>query len=259
MKLMPDRPRLLLVPLLTELEWLVKPELEEWADVASFDAPGVGAEPPAERFGREASALRGLDELDHRGWDSCVLVADGSAIATAMHLVRARPKAVAAIALGHGRLSDDMEGERPPRNREIFEAIGQLLRLDYANFVRYGLAQATHGSIGEELAKRMLERVPFEVGKAAWEMVAHGREEFETTLRQQNVPLLFAKHEGCLGNTDEGFADAVAAFPEARRVTCAEAPSVSSEFAEALRSFVMSLVDAPPGGRRRSVAGERDG
>jgi hypothetical protein len=235
------RPRLLLVPFLTEIEWVIGPELEEWADVASFDAPGVAAEPPAETFDRDAIAARGLTELDRLDWDSCIVVSDGSAIATALRLAQMRPRAVEALALGHARLSDEMEGERAPRNREVFEAIGQLLRLDYANFVRYGLTQATHGSIGDGLAKRMIERVPREIAKAAWEMAAHGDEHFEDVLRELRVPLLFAKHEGCLGNTDEGFADAVAAFPEAHVISVPEAPSVSSEFAAALRSFCHQL------------------
>jgi pimeloyl-ACP methyl ester carboxylesterase len=227
--------------MLTELEWLIKPELEKWAEVASFDAPGVGDEPPAETFSREAVAARGLEELDRRGWNSCVVVADGSGIATALRLARARPEAVEALALGHARLSDDMEGERAPRNREVFEALGQLLRVDYGNFVRYGLTQVTHGSIGDELAKRMLERVPQEVGRAAWEIAAEEGEQFDDTLRELDVPLFFAKHEGCLGETDEGFEDACAAFPKARTISVPEAPGVSSEFALALRSFVTSV------------------
>ena len=36
-----DRPRVLLVPTLTEVEWKIRPLIEEWAEVASFDAPGV--------------------------------------------------------------------------------------------------------------------------------------------------------------------------------------------------------------------------
>jgi hypothetical protein len=243
------RPRLLLVPLLTELEWLIRPQLEEWAEVASFDAPGVGDEPPAETFDRDAISRRGLEELDRRGWDSCVVVTDGSAIATALRLAHARPEAVEALALGHARLSDDMEGERAPRNREVFEAVGQLLRVDYGNFVRYGLVQATHGSYGDELAKRMLERVPEEIGKAAWVLAAQEGERFDQVLRELDVPLFFAKHEGCLGETDEGFEDAVAAFPQAHTISVPEAPSVSAEFALALRSFVMSLAEAPSGSR----------
>jgi hypothetical protein len=37
-----SRMRTLLAPALTELEWLVNLQLEQWADVASFDAPARG-------------------------------------------------------------------------------------------------------------------------------------------------------------------------------------------------------------------------
>jgi hypothetical protein len=237
----PDRPRLLLVPLLTEIEWLIRPDLEEWADVASFDAPGVGDEAPAETFDRDAIAKRGLEELDRGGWDSCILVTDGAAIASALRIARARPQAFRALALGHARLSNDLDGERAPLNRQVFAALGQLLQVDYGNFVRHGLTQLTHGSIGDELAKRMIERVPREIAKGIWGIMASEHEQFGDTIRELDVPLLFAKHEGCLGSTEEGFEDAVAAFPEARTMSCPNAPSVSPEFAAALRSFVLSL------------------
>ena len=67
------RPQLLLIPLTTELEWVIKPELEEWADVATFDVPGVGKEPPVEPLDYVAIVDRALAELDRRGWTSCVL------------------------------------------------------------------------------------------------------------------------------------------------------------------------------------------
>jgi hypothetical protein len=51
------------------------------------------------------------------------------------------------------------------------------------------------------------------------------------------VPKLFAQHRGCLLFTQEGFEDAVAAFPEAGTVSCAEKPGTSREFATALREF----------------------
>jgi hypothetical protein len=44
------RPRILLVPHFSDLEWRIKPLLEGWAQVASFDAPGVGGEPPPDAF-----------------------------------------------------------------------------------------------------------------------------------------------------------------------------------------------------------------
>jgi hypothetical protein len=53
---------LLLVPSFTELEWEpIRPQLEEWAEVASFDLPGVGDEPGAERLDREIVVNRGLE------------------------------------------------------------------------------------------------------------------------------------------------------------------------------------------------------
>jgi hypothetical protein len=231
------RPRLLLIPLTTELEWLTSPQLEEWAEVATFDVPGVGDEPLVEPLDRTAIVNRGLLELDRRGWDSYILVADGAAVLTGVGVARARPEAVGAMALGHACLEHRIEGERPTINREVMEAFGQLAANDYGNFVRYGLTQVTHGSIGDELAARMLERVPVEVGRTVWAMNLYDSESIEPVLREVNVPLLFAKHAGCLGHTEEGFNDAVAAFPEARTVSVDEAPCVSSAFAEALREF----------------------
>jgi hypothetical protein len=235
------RPRLLLIPLVTELEWVIRPELEEWAEVATFDLPGVGTEPPVEPLERQTIINRSLLEVDRRGWDSYVLVADAPTLPTAVRIAHARPEPVEAMALGHACLVHRVDGERPTVNREVMEAFAQLAQNDYGNFVRYGLTQVTHGSIGDELAARILERVPVEVGRAVWEMNLRDSEPFEHLIREVDVPLLFAKHEGCLGHTAEGFEDAVAAFPEARAVSVPTAPSVSSEFAAALRSFCEDL------------------
>ena len=56
-----ERPRLLLVPMLTEVEWVIRPLLEEWAEVASYDAPGVGDEPAVEdpRLGGDGATRPG--------------------------------------------------------------------------------------------------------------------------------------------------------------------------------------------------------
>ena len=72
-------------------------------------------------------------------------------------------------------------------------------------------------------------------------MLARDRDDYGDMIRALDVPLLFGKHEGCLSATEEGFEDAVAAFPDARAMVCADAPSVSREFAVALRSFVGEL------------------
>jgi hypothetical protein len=231
------RPRLLLVPLLTELEWLIRPELEEWADVATFDVPGVGAEPAVDPMNREAIIERALLEVDSRGWSSCILACDGTALPTGVRVAHARPDAIEAMALGHARLANRVDGERPTLNQAVLEAFGQLAETNPASFVRYGLTQVTHGSIGDELAARMLDRVPIDLGRAVWEMNLLDPEPFEDLIRELNVPLLLAKHEGCIVSTEEGFEDAVAAFPDARAVSVPGAPCVTSEFATALRSF----------------------
>jgi hypothetical protein len=231
------RPRLLLVPHITELEWVIKPELDEWAEVATFDVPGVGAEPPVEPLGRQAIIDRALLELERRGWDSFILVCDGSALPVGVRVAHARREGVEAMALGHARLVNRMEGERPTVNKEVTEAFAQLAETNYKDFIRYGLTQMTHGSIGDELAARMLERVPIDIGRAVFEMNLRDPEPFDHLIREVDVPLLFAKHEGCLVSTEEGFEDAVTAFPHARTLSVPQAPSVSSDYARALQEF----------------------
>jgi hypothetical protein len=236
-----SRPRILLVPSLTELEWLIKPQLEEWADVASFDAPGVGDEPRPVRFERGAVIDRALGELDLAGWDSCFIACDSHGIPTGVGAAMAWSGQVLGMALGHARLSDRTQGNRAPVNKAVWDAMGQLLKNDYSSFVRYGLTQLTQGSIGDELAQRMLERVPMDVAQTAFENMQQTTDSIEEPLKALDVPLLFVKHEGCIGATEEGWEDAVGAFPEARTHSVPEAPTVSAEFAEALRSFCLEI------------------
>jgi hypothetical protein len=235
------RPRILLVPSLTELEWLIKPQLEEWAEVASFDAPGVGAEPRPDSLDREAIIRRALVELKRHGWDACFIAGDSWSNATAVRTATEWDGKVIGLALGHARLSDRRDGERPPVNGVVWDAMGQLLQNDYSAFVRYGLTQFTQGSIGDELAERMLDRIPMDIAQAAFETILSDESGIQDALRELDAPLLFAKHENCLSATEEGFADAAAAFPHARTVSVPEAPTVSADFADALRSFCLEV------------------
>jgi hypothetical protein len=96
----------------------------------------------------------------------------------------------------------------------------------------------TRGAISEELAQQMLARFPdMDLVSAMVEALGREPEPIGEDLAALGVPLLLAKHEGCLGRTDEGFEDIVAAFPDARTVICPEACSSSPAFAEALRAF----------------------
>lgn len=260
------KPRLLLVPEFTELEWGIHAELEQWADAATYDPPGVGEEPiedeqvEALRSGdlrlRELFARRGIEEIDRRGWDRFFLVADGYGDATAARIAVERPEAVRGIALGHACLSYDMEGERAPVSREAWAAMLQLLRHDHREFIRHGIVQITRGSVDDEAAKRMVERFPDgEFVKRAWETLETQHEPIGEMLRTVGCPLLLAQHQECISFREEGFEDAVAAFPGAQVVRVPQAPAVSTEFAEALKEFCEGVEAAEPGRRTPSERG----
>lgn len=245
-------PRLLLVPSFTELEWGMRPALERWAEVASFDTPGVGDTPlpsdlridasrePSEllRLWRAAAVERGLEEVDRRGWERFVVVTDSHGAPTATRLARRRRGSVFGLAIGHASLSHSTRGERPALREGVWQAMAQLAGMGSEPFVRYGIAQMTRGGIDEELAQQMLSRFPdSDIVVAVWESIASDPEPIGENLEELSVPMLLAKHEGCLGRTDEGFEDIVAAFPAARTVICPEACQASPAFAEALREF----------------------
>jgi pimeloyl-ACP methyl ester carboxylesterase len=232
-----NRPRLLLVPTLTELEWPIKPRLEEWAEVAAFDAPGAGDEPPPERFDQAAVVERGLSELDNRGWESCFVVGDEIGATTAIALAAARPEAVDGLALGHACLSLDMSGPRPPVNPETSGALLQLVKLEFRMYARH-LTQVTQGAYEEELADRYIERVPQETAIAYMSYALEGgMPDVEEKLRALDVPLLLVEHESCLMWTKEGFEDVTAALPHARTASMTVKPSANPEFSELLREF----------------------
>ncbi|MGH2978419.1 MAG: hypothetical protein ACRDLQ_02120 [Solirubrobacterales bacterium] len=245
---MDERPRLLLVPQLTELEWLIRPMLEEWAEVACYDAPGVGDEPAVEDFGSEAVARRGLEEVERRGWERFFVVADEFGAAAATHVALAAGDALDGIALGHARLTNSLGGDRPAVNHEVHDACLSLIRTDNRTFVRQLFkmtgGEDAAGGFGDDLVEWYLERVPIELELPFWETRNFEGERIGERMAQLSAPMLLASHRGCLLFTDEGFRDAVAAFPEARTITCAEKPGTSSEFAEAMRQFCRQVVTA---------------
>jgi hypothetical protein len=242
------RPRLLLVPAFTELQWTIKPQLEEWAEVASYDPPGVGSEPlppglEVEGPGflaewRRAAAQRGIEEVDPRGWTRFFVAVDGEGIATAVRIAEARATAVQGIALGHAALSRSTEGARPALNKEVWSGMGALLRTDSQAFIRHGIAQVTAGSVSEEVAARMVERYSdTELVIRIWDGIGLEPEPIGEQLAALELPLLLGQHAGCLGWTEEGYQDIVERFPEAATVSCPEACSASPAFADALREF----------------------
>jgi pimeloyl-ACP methyl ester carboxylesterase len=233
-----SRPRLLLVPEFTELEWDgIRPQLEEWADVASYDPPGVGAEPRVPRLDHRAVAERGLAALDRLGWERYFIATEGWGIPSAIEVALERSDRVLGLTLGHAKLSFRREGERAPVSDAVYSAMTELIRTDHEAFLRHGIAQATGGSVSEGLAERMIERFPRDLMVAGWESITRDDADIGSMLARLDCPLLFANHVGCVGSTQEGFDDAAAAFPRARVVRVEDAPLSSVEFAEALRQF----------------------
>jgi pimeloyl-ACP methyl ester carboxylesterase len=249
------RPRILLCPQFTELEWVIAPQVGEWAGVAPFDSPGVGGQPmpggDIRELTREVIATRGLEVIDERGWTQFFVVGDALGTATAVRLARRRPEAVLGIVLGHASLNYEPGGDRPAINAEVHAAMGQLLRSDYESFVRYGITQMTQGTFDEEVAQRMVERLPpMEIAAAVWDAINDLDEPMGEMLRKLDKPLLIAKHEGCIAHTPEGFEDAVAAFPEARSLVCERGPSSDPRFADEMRRFCEQVLAGAGTGRR---------
>ena len=91
-----------------------------------------------------------------------------------------------------------------------------FLLKDHEQFLRHGAVQATGGSVDEEQAERMIKHFPRDLLQRGWEMIT--RDDIRAFLSRLDCPPLFAKHEGCLASTDEGFEDAPATFP--RRALC---------------------------------------
>lgn len=113
---MSERPRLLLVPSISELEWdRNRPLLEEWADIASYDLPGLGGGVPAGGLSLEATVRRGTEELDKRGWDEAVIVGDQFGAGLAVLVASAWNGTVRGLALGHACLHYDAR-DRGPRS-----------------------------------------------------------------------------------------------------------------------------------------------
>jgi pimeloyl-ACP methyl ester carboxylesterase len=235
-------PRLLLIPGYSELEWVIRPQLEEWAEVAAFDAPGVGDEAPPDAHDTSAVAERAAQEVDRLGWESCVVAADEYAIAAALKFTSRHRAAVQGLALGHACLNFSPDADPPAVNAEVRTAFTQVAELDDRTFMRH-LTQITQGFYGEELADRMLERIPTGVAQAyVRDNMADQGEWIEGSLRDLGKPLLLAEHDPCLLFTKEGFAAASSAFPDSMRVSCREKPTVSPAFADALREFCREVV-----------------
>ncbi len=231
------RPRVFLMPTLSEVEWTIMPQIADWAEVASFDAPGIGGEAPTD-FSADALVERGIAELDRLRWPEYFLVGDEFGAAQAVRLAGRRPDGIRGLALGHASLSLRSAGRDAPMNADVTEAVMQIARTDYRSFVR-ALTQVTKNAYDDELAESYMDRVPAEaVASYIPEVIGAAiQEDLEPTLRELGVPLLLVEHLGCLMWTHDGYEAAVAAFPDATRAGFELKPSVNPEFAAVLHEF----------------------
>lgn len=248
---MAERARLLLMPSLTELEWTIRPLLEEWAEVASYDAPGVGEEPLIEGSPFQARARRGLAELDRRDWNRVVVVGDELGSLGALLLTRDRPEAVRALALGHPIVSFDLTSERRSLNGAVVDAHVQLAEASHRAFVleQFRTWVGMRGDpapVADPLAEEFLARVPHAVATDLYGDVRKNGEAYAAELQAARaelppLPKLLVHHEGCLMFTPEGFEEAAAAMPDAETTATHSKPSVDPAFAAILREFVGRL------------------
>jgi len=226
------RPRLLLVPTLSPAEWPILAELETWADVAV--APGT--------WTRDGLAVeQALAALEERDWDKVVLAVDEWSVVKAAEVAALRPDILQGLALGHACLELTISGSRPTLNPEVVAGYSQLMRTDFRTWGR-ALTQTTAGAYDDAAIDAFLDATSHDEVLEMFERInALDGRSFEPELRAAGVPMLLGHHTECLLWTDEGFRDAVEAFPDARRVRTREKCSTSPDFARALREFCESL------------------
>ena len=235
------RPQLLLVPSISELEWgQIRPLLEEWADVAAYDLPGLGG-PAPEVLDISATVTAGARELERRGWDEAIIVGDQFGSGLAVLVAEGWEGTVRGLALGHACLRYTREGPRPAISPIAADFQLQLTRLGRPQADQMFL-QGIEMTYGPDVAAGIRARLsPTFTQQYTEVLLANQDLDLEPILRKLAAPLLFAQHKECGLWMPEGFEDAVAAFPEARTLVVDENPGSSPEFAEALREFAFSL------------------
>ena len=234
---MPGTPRLLLVPSISELEWSrIRPLLEEWADVAAYDLPGLGGAAPR-GLDVGATTAAGVRELAKRGWDEAIIVGDQFGAGLATLVADAWDGTVRGLALGHACLRYTREGPRPAISPIAADFQLQLTRLGRTQADQMFLRgiEMTYGSdVADGIRARLSPSFTQQYTKV---LLAKQDIDLEPLLRKLGAPLLLAQHKECGLWMPAGFEDAVAAFPNARTLVVDENPGSSPAFAEALREF----------------------
>ena len=197
----------------------------DWAEVASLDVPD---ERPVE------AAHARLDEL---GWDQCVLVVDGYAQGLGSEIAMHDADRFRAVAVGHAALRFSTQPPRPALHPDVVAAATRLLESDYMAFWR-AVTQITQGGMPDAWVERWAASVPEQRARAVFTGLIDTTAPAAEPLAEFDGPLLLAQHADCVLWTDEGFEDAVAAFPDARVIRCREIPPFDPVFGDALRDLI---------------------
>jgi len=230
------RPRLLYVPMAAAFESESFAALADWAQVESFDAPGVGANRDAEPAGLRGIVDAAVAAIDALGWDRFGIVCDSHAQLAGVEIALRERERVGAIFIGHAAARYTPDGERPAMSPEVF-AVGQrLLETDYRSFAR-AITQMTRGQMSDEVVERWIDLVPYAVAEQLLTELSETQPVLAPRLREVDAPVVLARHRDCVLWTREGFDDAAAALPEARVVVCERIPEQDPAFHDAIREF----------------------
>jgi pimeloyl-ACP methyl ester carboxylesterase len=239
---MPERPRLLLVPSISELEWgRILPLLEEWAEVVTYDIPGLSETELSQPLDADFFVAGGVQVLERQGWSAAIIVGDQFGSALAVLVAEAWDGDVRGLALGHACLTYTREGPRPAISAIAADFQLQLTRLGRVQADQMFL-QGVEMTYGSDVAAGIRARLSPSFTQQYAQLLLDNQDiDLEPRLRKLGAPLFFAQHEECGLWMPEGFEDAVAAFPEARTLATEENPGSSPEFAAELREFATAV------------------
>jgi hypothetical protein len=130
-----------------------------------------------------------------------------------------------------------MTGERAPLRGEVWDVLRQLVAQGREKLSGFAIAQFTRDGYDEDLAAKMVDRIPTPVLTKMLDEGPKVSYDLEALLRPLKRPVLFGKHEDCLLFTDEGFEDAAEAFPKARTCSMPKVCAASPVFAMELQSY----------------------
>lgn len=231
-----SRPRLLYVPIATRFEAERVIALADWADIATFDAPGAGENRELESRGVAGVVEAALARLDGLDWQRCGVICDSHSQAAAVDLVMSHPERVEGVYVGHAAARYRLGGDRPAMVPPVHEAAQQLLETDYRSFAR-AVTQMTQGLVDDAYVERWIATVPQPVASDILGDLAERQPELVARLRGADLPVVLGKHEGCVMWTPESFEDACRALPEATKIVSDGIPTQDPRFLEAVRAL----------------------